>query len=110
MAAKKKRAARPRGVLRELERKRERLYADRAQLAALEPGGSPERPLEVRSASVIEARAEAERCLRCEHALRLHEHTTLSTRTGLVRVAKLRCPQCDTERTLYMRIVENYLN
>jgi hypothetical protein len=110
VAVKKKRAARPRSTVRELERKRQRLLAEREKLARLELGGTPERPIEVRSASVVEARAESERCLRCEHAMRCVEHAALSTRNGIVRAAKLRCPQCDGERTLYLRIVESYLN
>lgn len=110
MAVKKKRAARPRTTARTLERRRDRLAEDREKLALLEPGGSPERPIEVRSASVVEARAEAEACLRCDIPMRCEEHTTLETRTGLLRVARLRCPRCGVRRDLYLRIVESYLN
>lgn len=110
VAVKKKRGARPRTAARAVARKHERLVSDREKLALLEPGGSAERPIEVRSASVVEARAEAEACLRCDVPMRCEEHGTLETRTGLLRVAKLRCPQCGARRNLYLRIVESYLN
>ena len=110
VAVKKKRGARPRTSARARARKQERLVEDREKLALLEPGGSPERPLEVRSASVVEARAEAEECMRCDVSMRCEEHTTRETPTGLLRVAKLRCPRCGARRDLYLRIVESHLN
>lgn len=110
VAAKKKRAPRARTVDRDAARKRESLLADREALRRLEPGGSVERPLEVSSASVVEARAEDERCFRCDTPMRLEEHLSQRTTSGLVRVAKLRCPRCSTPRTLFMRIVERLLN
>jgi hypothetical protein len=110
IVSKKKRAARPRTELRELERQQEKLWHAREKLALLEPGGTPERPLDVRSASVVEARAEAEPCLRCGQPVRCEEHTVLKTRNGLVRVTKLRCPSCAATRELYFRILESFLN
>lgn len=108
--AKKKRAPRARTVQREDARKRESLIADRESLRRLEPGGSAENPLEVSSASVVESRAESERCFRCDAALRIDEHVSERTASGLVRVVKLRCAQCGARRTLFVRIVERLLN
>jgi hypothetical protein len=108
--AKKKRTMRPRSTLRADARKHESLIADREKLRLLEPGGSSARPLEVSSASVVETRAEAERCFRCDLPLRCDEHVTEASAHGLLRVAKLRCTRCGTPRTLYMRIVDNHLN
>jgi hypothetical protein len=102
--AKKKQPRRARTELRELSRQRERLFEARMKLALLEPGGSPERPLEVSSASIVESRAQAEPCLRCGAAPRCEEHTTLSTANGLLRVAHVRCPSCSAKRLFYMRI------
>jgi hypothetical protein len=106
----KKKAARPRTLDRAQERKREKLYQARVKLALLDAGGSPERPLDVSSASVLELRAEAEPCLRCGDVARCNEHTTHQGPNGLLRLLKLECRNCGTERSLYFRIVASYLN
>lgn len=110
IVSKKKRSIRPRTEQRELARRHEKLWEAREKLALLEPGGSPDRPLEVRSASVVEARAESEPCLRCGQAMRCEDHSALKTRTGVLRVAKLRCRACGATRELYLRILESFLN
>ena len=102
--AKKRAKPRARTVLRERARASEKLYEARQKLAALEPGGSPERPLAVSSASVVESRAEAAPCLRCEGPVRCDEHTTLATERGLLRVVHVRCPACGAKRTMYLQI------
>ena len=96
--------------MREDARRQHRLHEDREKLRLLEPGGSPERPLEVSSASVVEARAEAERCFRCEVAMRAEEHTARETRSGLVRAVRLRCPRCGAPREIFLRITTPSLN
>jgi hypothetical protein len=108
--SKKRPRTRARTEQRELARGRERLYEARAKLAGLEPGGSAERPLQVSSASIVERRAEAEPCLRCDGPVRVDEHTTLSTHHGLLRVVTVRCPSCATLRTFYVQIVANVLH
>jgi len=108
--SKKKRAGRPRTEERERERRQEKLFEARTKLAALEPGGSPGYPVEVPSASVVEARAESEPCLRCELPMRCVEHGTAESPRGLVRSVSLQCRACGAERTLYLRIVETLLN
>lgn len=106
----KKRKPRLRTELRALSRERDKLFEARAKLALLEAGGTPKRPIEVRSASVIESRAESEPCLRCGAAVRCEEHTTESTPSGLLRVVRLHCPACGAERHLYFRIVASTLH
>lgn len=110
----KKKAPRPRTLVRqqdaELERARKKLYEGRLKLAALDQGGSPERALDVSSASVVESRAEAEPCLRCGLPTKTLEHTTTKGPNGLLRLVKLGCRSCGTERTMYLRIVSSYLN
>jgi Fe-S-cluster-containing dehydrogenase component len=110
VATKKKNAPRLRTANRELERKLAKLYEARQKLAALDPGGSPERPLDVSSASVVQARAEAQHCLRCNLTLRCEEHTTFESPNGLLRVAKLECRGCGATRDFYLRIVGSFLN
>jgi hypothetical protein len=110
----KKKAPRPRTLARqhdaELERTRKKLYEGRLKLAALDQGGSPERPLDVSSASVVESRAEAEPCLRCGLPMKTAEHTTASGPNGLLRLVRLSCRSCGADRTMYLRIVSSYLN
>ena len=107
---KKKRTPRIRTLLREGARKQERLYEDREKLRHLEPGGTPERPLEVSSASVVEARAETERCFRCDLPMRTEEHATRETATGLLRAVRLRCLRCGAPREVFLRIAVPSLN
>jgi hypothetical protein len=102
--AKKRSKPRARTELRERARQNEKLFVARSKLALLEPGGSPERPLAVSSASVVESRAESEPCLRCDGRVRCDEHTTLATDRGLLRVVHLRCPACGATRTMYLQI------
>ncbi|MET0341792.1 MAG: hypothetical protein ABW252_12380 [Polyangiales bacterium] len=107
---KKKRPPRARTLMRVDARKRESLVSDREALRRLEPGGSREHPLDVSSASVVETRAASERCFRCDAPLRVEEHASERSASGLLRVVKLRCPQCGATRALYVRIVERLLN
>ncbi|HEX5661093.1 MAG TPA: hypothetical protein VFX59_28070 [Polyangiales bacterium] len=106
----KKKTGRPRTEERESARQRQKLYEARAKLALLEPGGSAERPLDVSSASVVESRAEAEPCLRCNQPMRAADHTTAESANGLLRRVKLQCRDCGATRELYLRIVGSYLN
>ena len=92
------------------ELKREKLYEARLTLAQLDVGGSPARPLDVTSASVVEARAESEPCLRCGLVTRCSEHATFQGPNGLLRRVKLTCRSCGGERELYIRIISSYLN
>ena len=96
---------RERTTRRENERDLDKLEAARTKLAALEVGGSPERPAEVDSASQIEGRAEALPCFRCDHALKIVEHRALHhSSSGSVRELALACPKCGTKRRAYFRV------
>ena len=59
---------RERTLRRESARKAERLARNRERLFLLELGGSPERPIDVDSAAVVEIRARGVPCPRCERA------------------------------------------
>jgi hypothetical protein len=97
---------RPRTARRALGRKLEKLATDREKLARMEPGGSPARPLEITSASVVEARAEREACFACDGAMRCKEHRV---EKGL-RVATVECKECGRERRHYFRLATPTLN
>jgi hypothetical protein len=79
----------------------------RERLAALSPGGSPQRAIPVTSAAVIEIRAAALPCPQCGGLYRLHEHTRPRPDIRRVDVA---CRQCSTPRALWFRIVDDEPN
>jgi hypothetical protein len=76
----------------------------RERLAALSPGGSPQRAIAVASAAVIESRAAAMPCPQCGGLYRIHEHTRPLPGVRRVDVA---CRQCSTPRALWFRIVDH---
>lgn len=99
---------RPRTARRIAERDAKRLVRDREKLAALSPGGSPERPIAVDSAAVIEVRAHAQPCHQCDSEVRVGEHT-VDRDTGL-RVIAISCTRCAAKRTLWFKLVSNEPN
>ncbi len=99
-----------RTVRRERERAQNRVQEDRERLFALEPGGSPNRPLEAASAAVIESHALGVPCPRCGGNHELVEHSA-NVRNGVrLRETKLRCRQCGSQRSLWFKIVGPSLN
>lgn len=98
---------RPRTERRILERAARKLVRDREQLAALSPGGSRERPIEVTSTAVIEIRVESLRCVQCEGPYRIREHEAPGP--GIRRV-DVTCRQCSVPRSLWFRLVSSEPN
>lgn len=107
-----KRRPRARTERRAAERAHAKLAEARLKLAALEPGGSPERPIEVTSASVVEVHAAGLPCAACGARTRVEEHAVAaapSEREGAgasrtLRVARVRCSRCGLARDVYFRI------
>lgn len=95
MAKKRERTAR-----RIDERAARQLVRDREKLAALSPGGSPERPISVPSTSVIEVRAHAMPCPQCGSELKVGEHRV---EQGL-RVVAVSCTRCAAKRELWFKL------
>jgi hypothetical protein len=86
---------------REAAREAAKLARARMKLAALEPGGAPERPIEIASASVVEPHAASLPCAACgASGVRVEEH---AAEEGL-RVAHVRCARCGASRPLWFRI------
>ena len=83
------------------------LVRDRERLAQLSPGGSAERPLEVSSSAVLEARARATPCPQCSGELEVKDHRSTGAGT---RAIDVKCRTCGTARTLYFRIVSDEPN
>lgn len=103
MAAKKSRA---RTKLREAERSKEKLRSARERLFELEDGGTPQRPLSVVSAAVVEAHADSVPCPLCEGRHEVVEHRASTVDGVRLREVRLRCRQCGTTRALWFRIQE----
>jgi hypothetical protein len=85
----------------------ERRERAREHLAALSPGGSQHRAIDVTSAAVIEVRAAAMACPQCGGRYRILEHTRPVPGIRRVDVA---CRHCSTPRALWFRIVEREPN
>ncbi len=100
---------------REVERAGVKLAEVRLKLALIEPGGTPERPIEVTSASVVEPHAAGLACAACGEATRVVDHTAL-TASGWrdvprsIRVAHVRCTRCGVERDVYFRLTSTLPN
>jgi hypothetical protein len=104
-------AKRPRTERREAVRDAEKLARVRLKLAALEPGGAPDRPIEVTSASIIEPHASSMVCAACGNlGVRVEEHVakTVEGASGeparRLRVVHVTCQRCGTRREVYYRI------
>ena len=106
----KPRPARERTQRRADERATRTLADDRERLFQLEAGGSPERPIEVGSASVVEAHALSVRCPRCDGAHEIREHLAITLRGVRLREVRLACRQCGSRRSLYFRLRDDLLN
>jgi len=98
-----KRSKRARTVKRSLVR-------DRDKLLRLEPGGSPTRPLEVSSASLVEPKVALVRCPECDAPLTVKEHAAVVHAGVRLREVSAACRVCGATRTLWFRIVPILLN
>jgi hypothetical protein len=99
-----KRTPRPRTVERQRRAASEKLVRARNALLDLEPGGSEARPIEVATPAVIEPRARAILCPRCDEPFELVEHEAHAGEHGRLRRAELKCRSCGAERSLWFRI------
>lgn len=88
----------------------EKLAKNKERLALLEPGGAPERPIEVVSASLVEVHAKSIACLACGSESRIESHEAKAFGGGLLRVVAMKCPFCGRGRTLYFRIMPTFAN
>lgn len=110
----KKRAPRAKSARterRETERAAVKLAEARLDLARLEPGGAPGRPIEVTSASVVEPHAAGIPCAACGAGTRVIEHSAITDDAGRsLRVTRVRCGRCSVERDLYFRLTPSLPN
>jgi hypothetical protein len=102
---------RPRTERREATRTARKLADLRERLFSLEEGGTPERPIAVASASVVEPHASALPCPRCNGEMRVTEHVAGSSAGGLrVREARLVCKACGAPRSVWFKIEADVVN
>ena len=100
-----KKTKRPRTVRREEARQSAALARDRERLFRLEAGGTPERPIDVASASVVDVRAAAVPCPRCGGDQAVKEHAAVGGTGGArLREARLECRRCGSVRSLWFRL------
>jgi hypothetical protein len=98
------RPPRPRRQQRERDRELRKQVRRTERLAAALPGASPEQPIDVASASVVEEKARATPCVQCGGDLEVRGDRATSTARGVVREIALACRLCHASRTLWYRI------
>jgi hypothetical protein len=99
------RPPRPRRLQREQQRALRKSVRQLERLAAEMPGGSPERPLDVASASVVETKARALPCLQCEAVeMEIRGDQATSTTRGVLRQLAMVCRRCHAPRAVWIRL------
>lgn len=106
----KPRTPRDRTLRRVDERAHRSLADDRERLFQLEPGGTPGRPIEVGSASVVETHALSMPCPRCDGTHDLAEHVAITVDGVRLREVRLVCRQCGSRRSVFFRLREERPN
>lgn len=106
--AKKKLSAR--AARRADDRAAEKLGRDLDRLALLSPGGGPDRPIRLDSASQVEVTARGTPCHRCQGALRVEEHAAETVGGARLRVARVRCAVCGARRDIWFQLAGESLN
>ena len=90
-----------------MERAAEKLAVQREKLSRIEPGGTPDHPIDVSTAAVVEPHARSLPCPRCgDGQARVDEHTAEEIDSQRRRVVRTTCPRCGARRATYFRIVQ----
>jgi uncharacterized C2H2 Zn-finger protein len=108
--ARRKPTERARTARRAALRASDKLAQKRERLFLLEPGGTPERPIDVEASSVVEPRAAALECPRCQVAFRVEAHRAPSSPGMRLREAEVSCPRCGGRRSIWFRLAGDSLN
>jgi hypothetical protein len=83
----------------------EKLVRARVKLMDLEPGGAPERPIDVMTAALVEPKARSIPCPRCNEPFGVEAHEAHADDHGRLREVVLRCRNCGMTRSSWFRIV-----
>jgi len=103
--ARPKRPLRARTVERRKRTADEKLVRARSKLYDLEPGGAETRPIDVSTPALVEPKARAIVCPRCDEPFDVETHEAHTDEHGRLREAKLRCRTCGERRSAWFRIV-----
>jgi hypothetical protein len=105
-----KKKKRPRAQRRAQERDLGKMTRDIERLSLLEPGGAPERAIEITSPAEVEVFVRSAVCPRCRGSVRLDDHAA-ETHAGVrLRVAYVACSACGAKRRIYLRLAGSQLN
>lgn len=88
----------------------EKLTVKREALARHEPGGAPERPISVQSASEITANARNRSCPLCDGTLRVLDHRATTVQGRRLRIVEVQCEGCSHRREIYYEVAERLLS
>jgi hypothetical protein len=105
-----KKPNRRRGLKGLFSRKRDEIEEAHEQLEEMIEGGSPTRPIEVRSPAQIESRVDGIECLRCGGHLDIEHETVQTHDQARVRRLQCRCRMCHGDRDLYFVVAPPLLN
>lgn len=78
---------------------------ERLALAERLPGGAPDHPIRVKSASLVEPTALGTPCVVCGAHMLLVDHEARVIGGTSLRVVTCKCHDCGTRRALYLEIV-----
>lgn len=112
MSSKRDRGSR-RAASRSAEKDAAKLRRDAERLFTLEPGGSPERPIVIGSPAQVEITAAERRCPLHDAPMRVVDHVAATVAGSRLRVAHVRCPQCDEPyavRRVFFQLAAERLN
>jgi hypothetical protein len=100
------RPPRPRRQQRERQRSLRKTVRKIERLADEMPGGSPERPIDVASASVVETKARSMPCVQCGAVgMEIRGERATSTARGVLRELAMVCRRCHAGRAVWLRVV-----
>ena len=94
----------PRAQRRAASRRDAKVVRDKERLASLEPGGTPEHPIEVVTAALVAPKARAMPCPVCDEAVRVEDHTARTIAGVPLRLAHVACPWCGHSRIVYFAV------
>ena len=98
------RPPRPRRKQREQARALRKEVRRTEALAGKLAGGSPDHPIDVPSAAVVDGKARGTPCIQCGGDLEVRGERASATTRGVLREIALACRRCHAPRTLWFRV------
>ena len=104
------RPPRPRRKQREQARALRKEVRRTEALAGKLAGGSPDHPIDVPSAAVVDGKARGTPCIQCGGDLEVRGERASATTRGVLREIALACRRCHAPRTLWFRVAPAVTN